>query len=45
VGTPSFILYDPRSDRVLIQLFGVYEPEEFARILRGACGEAGIKRC
>jgi len=45
VGTPSFLFYDPRTDRVLFQLFGVQEKGEFLRFLRKACKSAGVRRC
>jgi thioredoxin-related protein len=43
VGTPTFMVYDPKRDKLFAQIFGLQEAEEFFELLKGACRKA--KRC
>jgi len=43
VGTPSLLVYDPATDRIVIQLFGVQEAGELADLLGEICRRKG--RC
>jgi len=43
VGTPTFMVYDPISDKIIFQIFGMHEPDDFSRLLSKACKK--VKRC
>jgi len=43
IGTPTFMIYDPTTDKILLQIFGVHEADEFASLLSKACKK--VKRC
>ncbi len=45
VGTPSFIIYDPFEDRVLLQIFGMQEADEFTQLLKRACSKSKRVNC
>ncbi len=43
VGTPTFMVYDPFSDRVALQIFGMQEADQFLYLLEKAC--KNTERC
>lgn len=45
VGTPSFLFYDPMRDKVIFQIFGMHEADEFAKLLKQACSKAKVRSC
>lgn len=45
VGTPTFFVYDPKRDRVIMQIFGLQESDEFFELLKSACKKSGVQRC
>ncbi len=45
VGTPTFYIYDPKRDKILMTIFGLQEAEEFTNLLKKACLKAKIKNC
>jgi len=45
VGTPSLLVYDPATDRIVIQLFGVQEAGELADLLGEICRRKGRQTC
>jgi len=44
-GTPTFVFYDAKNDRILDVVFGSRSKEEFAVILSKVCQKTGLKRC
>jgi len=45
IGTPAFFIYDPTRDRIVMQIFGLQESDDFLELLRSACKKSGLKRC
>ncbi len=45
VGTPTFFVYDPKSDRIVMQIFGLQETDEFLELLMSACKRSKVKGC
>ena len=44
-GTPTFILYNPKTDKIVMQIFGLQESDEFLKLLSTACKKAKLKEC
>jgi len=44
-GTPTFVFYDAKNDRVLNVVFGSRTKEDFTLILSKVCEKTGLKRC
>ena len=44
-GTPYFVVYDPRSDRIVLRIFGSREREDFLNLLIKACKKTNLRRC
>ncbi len=45
IGTPFFVIYDPRKDRVITRIFGSREKEVFLSLLTGVCKKSNLRRC
>ena len=45
LGTPTFMIYDPFRDKIIMQIFGLQESEEFFDYLSSACKKSKVKRC
>ncbi|WP_457601423.1 thioredoxin family protein [Hydrogenivirga sp.] len=45
LGTPTFFIYDPKRDKLLMQIFGMQEADEFYELLTDACKKYGMRRC
>ncbi|NPA32131.1 MAG: thioredoxin fold domain-containing protein [Aquificae bacterium] len=44
-GTPSFLVYDPLSGRVVGRLFGSLDAESFLKALESVCNKTNVRRC
>ncbi len=44
-GTPTFFVYDPNRDRIVMQIFGMQESEEFLELLKRACSKVKVRSC
>lgn len=44
-GTPTFFVYDPFRDRIVMQIFGMQESEEFLELLKRACSRVKVRSC
>ena len=44
-GTPYFVVYDPKSDRIVLSIFGSREREDFLGLLIKACKKSNLRRC
>ncbi len=44
-GTPTFYIYDPRTDKIVLTIFGMQEAEDFIKLLKLACSKAKIRTC
>ncbi len=44
-GTPTFFIYDPNKDRIVMQIFGMQESDEFLELLKRACSKVKVKSC
>ena len=44
-GTPSFFIYDPIRDKIVMQIFGMHESDEFLNLLKRACSKVRAKSC
>ncbi len=44
-GTPTFFVYDPNRDKIILQIFGMQESDEFLELLREACSKVKVKSC
>ncbi len=44
-GTPTFIIYDPLRDRIIMEIFGMQESDEFLDLLKRACSKGKVKSC
>lgn len=44
-GTPSFVIYDPESDRIVFRLFGSRERDDFLNLLMKVCKKSSLRRC
>jgi len=44
-GTPYFVIYDPKSDRIVFRLFGSRERDDFLSLLMKACNKSSLRRC
>ena len=44
-GTPTFFVYDPNKDKIVMQIFGMQESDEFLELLRRACSKVKVKSC
>ena len=45
IGTPTFMVYDPRGDKLIMQIFGLQESDQFYELLSSACKKMKIKSC
>ncbi len=45
LGTPTFIIYDPRTDRIVFQIIGMQEIDEFLKLMTMACRKAKVMEC
>jgi thioredoxin-related protein len=45
LGTPTFIIYDPRTDRIVFQIIGMQEIEDFLKLMMMACRKAKVMEC
>lgn len=45
IGTPTFFIYDPYKDEIVMQVLGLQETEQFLGLLTRACTKFGSKRC
>jgi thioredoxin-related protein len=47
IGTPLFVFYDPSSDRVLLEVFGSRERDDFLNLLIRVCqkSKTNLRRC
>ncbi len=45
LGTPYFVVYDPRSDKILYRIFGSRERDDFLNLLFKACKKSNLRRC
>jgi len=39
------MIYDPFKDKIIMQIFGLQESDEFYEYLSSACKKAKVKRC
>jgi thioredoxin-related protein len=44
-GTPYIVFYDPKGDRVISELFGSREADDFIAILKRICKKSNLRRC
>lgn len=44
-GTPYFVIYDPKNDRIVFRLFGSRERDDFLSLLMKACDKSSLRRC
>ncbi len=44
-GTPTFMVYDPKKDKLIMQVFGLQETDEFLEVLNSACRKGKVKGC
>ncbi len=44
-GTPYIVFYDPKRDKVISELFGSREAEDFIVILKKICKKSNLRRC
>lgn len=44
-GTPTFVILDPKSGRVLKKIFGSIPKEEFLSLLINVCNKSSLRRC
>lgn len=44
-GVPYFVFYDPKSDRILMRIYGSREREDFLNLLIRACKKSSLRRC
>ena len=44
-GTPTFFVYDPNRDKIILQIFGMQESDEFLELLKKACSKVKVKSC
>ena len=47
IGTPYFVFYDPQREKVLLEVFGSREKEDFMNLLIRACNSSktNLRRC
>ena len=45
LGTPTFIIYDPRTDRIVFQIIGMQEADDFMKLMVTACRKAKVMEC
>ncbi|MDQ7039093.1 MAG: thioredoxin fold domain-containing protein [Aquificota bacterium] len=45
LGTPTFIIYDPKTDRIVFQIIGMQEVDEFLQLMTIACKKARVMEC
>ncbi len=44
-GTPTFIIYDPKREKVVGRFFGSYEKDKFLSLLIKFCNKSSVRRC
>ena len=44
-GTPTFIVYNPLTRKVLYEFFGSVDSETFLSLLKRACNKSNLRRC
>ncbi len=44
-GTPYIVFYDPKRDKVISELFGSREADDFIAILKKICKKSNLRRC
>ena len=44
-GTPYIVFYDPKRDKVISELFGSREADDFIAILKQICKKSNLRRC
>jgi len=45
IGTPYFVVYDPKEDRIIMKIFGSRERDDFLSLLIKACKKSSLRRC
>ncbi len=45
IGTPYFVVYDPKRDKIVLRIFGSREREDFLNLLIKACKKSNLRRC
>ncbi|WP_461828659.1 thioredoxin family protein [Aquifex sp.] len=44
-GTPTFVILDPKTGKVLKKIFGSVPKEKFLSLLTSACNKSSVRRC